>query len=102
MPKVVAMPAAASTARRPRPRVAPKRRPLRESGIRWERIGSMKYTWSDRDEENTPGEVTLEACRGTVRLTIRPSRADRSEYLAAMREDALHRLISLIKSSIIV
>jgi cell division protein FtsB len=35
------MPAAATTARRPRPRVAPRRRPLRESGIRWERVGRV-------------------------------------------------------------
>ena len=35
------MPAAASTARRPRARVAPRRRTLRESGIRWERVGRI-------------------------------------------------------------
>jgi len=70
--------------------------------IRWERVGSVQYTWSDRDEEvGSPGEILVEVRRMTVRLTIRPNpRREKVDYVAIMSLESFRELFKKIETAI--
>ena len=71
--------------------------------IRWERVGSVQYTWSDEGgEEDSSGEILMEACRGTVRLVIKPSSGhEDDDYVATMDLTTFRKLVSLVEESLV-